>query len=186
MNKEEFRARQKQILTNFAQTTAKKKEDQILFEKLINSDLIKKAKTIGVTASMPIEIDTSKMIAALWDMGKEVYLAKAYPGKERRQDFLRYTCRSNLKRSKFGVLEVAGEAEINNELDLLIVPGLAFAANSHARLGFGGGYYDRFLAKHPKTFTVSLANSKMLFVEAKWPIEKTDIPVKQIISVKEK
>lgn len=184
MNKKEFRQKQKQILTNFAQTSEKKKEDQILFERIINSDIIRKSQTIGVTASMPIEIDTSKIVSALWDLGKQVYLAKAYPGKDRRQDFLRYTCNSALERSKFGVLEIAEDTEINNNLDLLIVPGLAFAADSHARLGFGGGYYDRFLAKHPKTHTVSLVNSKMLFKKAEWPLEATDIPVQEIITVK--
>ena len=70
---------------------------------------------------------------------------------------------------------------VNNHLDLVIVPGLAFALDSHVRLGFGGGYYDRFLAKYnPKT--VSLVNSQMQFQHAEWPVENTDIPVQTLIT----
>ena len=89
---------------------------------------------------------------------------------------------SKLVKSKFGVEEIAdGDAEVNNELDLVIVPGLAFALDSHVRLGFGGGYYDRFLAKYnPKT--VSLVSSPMQFASSEWPVEKTDIPIQTIVT----
>ena len=61
------------------------------------------------------------------------------------------------------------------------VPGLAFALDSHVRLGFGGGYYDRFLAKYnPKT--VSLVSSPMQFASSEWPVEKTDIPIQTIVT----
>lgn len=181
--KKEFRRRQRQILLQFAKTEQKQKEDKILFKKLINSSMIRDKQKIGVTASLPMEIDTSRIITALWGMDKQVYLPKAYPDKDHHQDFLRYTPHTKLIRSKFGVLEVADvTAEVNNNLDLLIVPGLAFAQNEHARLGFGGGYYDRFLARYETIETVSLANSKMLFKEAKWPVETTDVPIDIIIN----
>ncbi|WP_201738250.1 MULTISPECIES: 5-formyltetrahydrofolate cyclo-ligase [Lactobacillus] len=181
MKKTEMRKEQKQVLTTFADTPQKKKEDQAILRQLFTLDLIKKSQTIGVTSSLPIEIDTSEIIAQLWDLGKEVYLARANPDRAHTQDFLRYTYRSKLTKSKFGVEEVAGEAEIKNDLDLLIVPGLAFSQDNHARLGFGGGYYDRFLAKHP-TKTIALANSKMIFETATWPIEATDVAMDVIVT----
>lgn len=89
---------------------------------------------------------------------------------------------TKLKKSKFGVDEVANpDAKINNELDLIVVPGLAFALDSHARLGFGGGYYDRFLKKYP-TKTIALANSRMVFEHAQWPVENFDVPIQTIIT----
>ncbi|MCT6827930.1 MAG: 5-formyltetrahydrofolate cyclo-ligase, partial [Lactobacillus helsingborgensis] len=60
--------------------------------------------------------------------------------------------------------------------------GLAFALDSHQRLGFGGGYYDRFLAKHPQSKTVALVNSKMIFETASWQVEPTDIAIQTIIT----
>jgi len=116
-------------------------------------------------------------------LGKEVYLARANNDKEHTQDFVLYNYMTRVSRSKFGVEEVSDpHAKINNELDLLIVPGLAFAEDSHQRLGFGGGYYDRFLAKHTATKTVALANTKMIFSSAQWEIEATDIPIEMIIT----
>ena len=51
----------------------------------------------------------------------------------------------NLKEKKFGVMEPDFGEEIKyNEIDLVIVPGVAFDINGN-RIGFGKGYYDRFL-----------------------------------------
>lgn len=183
MKKKDFRQRQKQILRDFAGSAAKQEEDRLLFQQLLTSNLLQNVKTVGVTASLPLEIDTRPLIRYLWQKGKKVYLAKAHNDEARTQDFVRYRPETELKRSAFGVLEVADPmASINNEPDLLLVPGLAFAKKNGARLGFGGGYYDRFLAKHPAIKTVSLANSRMIFEEAQWPVAKTDIPVQIIIT----
>ncbi len=182
MKKAELRKEQINKLKEFANTKEKETEDSILLEKLMETDLIKNSQAIGVTASLPFEVDTSELIARLWEAGKKVYLAKARADQDHTLDFLRYTYMSKLVKSKFGVEEIAdGDTEVNNELDLVIVPGLAFALDSHVRLGFGGGYYDRFLAKYnPKT--VSLVSSPMQFASSEWPVEKTDIPIQTIVT----
>lgn len=181
MEKTEFRKRQKRLLKDFSLSKQKKQEDKLLMKNFIDSDLVKDSQTIGITSSLPMEVDTSKIIAWLWDAGKDVYLAKANP--DRSQDFLQYTYQSKLVKSSFGVEEIADkDAKVNNELDLVIVPGLAFAVDNHDRLGFGGGYYDRFLVKHPNSKTVALANSKMIYDTAQWPVEKTDIAIQTIIT----
>ena len=89
---------------------------------------------------------------------------------------------SKLVKSKFGVEEIADKsAKVNNELDLVIVPGLLFATDSHVRIGFGGGYYDRFLAKYnPRT--ISLVNTPMQTATSDWLVEKTDVPVQTIVT----
>lgn len=182
MKKSELRKIQIEKLKNFTKTEEKKIEDNILLEKLMTSDLIQNSQKIGITSSLPLEVDTSEIIAHLWDQGKDVYLAKAESDQDHTLNFLRYTYMSELTKSSFGVEEVADpDAEINNHLDLVIVPGLAFALDSHARLGYGGGYYDRFLAKYNPN-AVALVNSKMQFDTAQWSIEKTDIPIKTIVT----
>lgn len=182
MQKSELRKIQVEKLKEFAATKEKKVEDAALLEKFMTTDLVKKSQTIGVTASLPFEVDTSELIARLWELGKDVYLAKARNDKAHTLDFLHYTYMSKLVRSKFGVEEIADEdAKINNDLDLVIVPGLLFALDSHVRLGFGGGYYDRFLAKHSPA-TISLVNKPMQTAKADWPVEKTDIPVQTIVT----
>lgn len=182
MDKKELRKKQIERLKSFATQKEKAEEDVALLENLMTTDLWKNSQTVGITSSLPIEVDTSELIARLWDEGKDVYLARANNDKEHSQDFLQYTYRSKLGKSRFGVDEVIDQdAKINNELDLLIVPGLAFALDTHARLGFGGGYYDRFLAKYP-TPTAALVNSQMSFPTANWKIEATDVPIDVIIT----
>ncbi|EEJ72863.1 5-formyltetrahydrofolate cyclo-ligase [Lactobacillus ultunensis DSM 16047] len=182
MQKSELRKKQTAKLKEFANTKEKKTEDSILLEKLLETELVKNSQTIGITASLPFEVDTSELTARLWDAGKEVYLAKARNDQAHTLDFLHYTYMSKLQKSSFGVEEIAdADAAVKNELDLVIVPGLAFALDSHVRLGFGGGYYDRFLAKH-KCQTVSLVNTPMQFATSEWPIEKTDMPIQTIVT----
>lgn len=183
MNKKEIRQKQIKKLTTFAENIEKKTEDQELLTKLINSKILHGKESVGVTSSLSYEVDTSSLIAYLWDQGKDVYLARANEDSEHSQDFISYSYTTKLEKSKFGVEEIIDpEAKINNQLDLIIVPGLAFALDSHQRVGFGGGYYDRFLAEHLATTTVALANSQMIFETATWPVEQTDIPIQTIIT----
>lgn len=183
MNKKEQRQKQIEKLSAFADTEQKNIEDQVLLKKLISSKLLDQKQSVGITSSLSYEVDTSELIAQLWDQGKDVYLARANENDEHTQDFLSYGYMTKITKSKFGVEEVCDpNAKINNDLDLIIVPGLAFALDSHQRLGFGGGYYDRFLAKHQETTTVALANSQMIFDTAPWQIEKTDVAIQTIIT----
>ena len=182
MEKIDLRKKQIESLKEFADENQKKIEDKKLLDKFMSTNLWKNSQSIGITSSLPIEVDTSELIARLWDEGKDVYLARANNDPDHTQDFLEYTYMTKLKKSKFGVDEVANpDAKINNALDLIVVPGLAFALDSHARLGFGGGYYDRFLKKYP-TKTIALANSRMIFEHAQWPVENFDVPIQTIIT----
>ena len=64
------------------------------------------------------------------------------------------------------------------ELDLIIVPALAYDKEGY-RLGYGGGYYDRYLRGVP-VFTAGLARERLL--KEKLPREPHDVPVKYIIT----
>lgn len=178
MDKKDFRTEQKTKLTAFSASKEKKIEDQAILNLIKNSHILNNYQKIGVTYSLPLEVDTSNLISYLRKLNKEVYLVKVFS--KHQLHFLSYTTSSVLGKSAYGLNEVK-EGKINDDLDLYIVPGLAFDLSSHQRLGFGGGYYDRFLAKHHGA-TISLANSKMAFEKAKWPIEHHDLAIDTIVT----
>ena len=62
-----------------------------------------------------------------------------------------------------------------------MVPGLAFSPQ-HDRLGFGGGYYDRYLQDY-QGVTVALMDTARQVAVADWPVEPTDVRIKLLIGV---
>ncbi|QNQ80184.1 5-formyltetrahydrofolate cyclo-ligase [Lactobacillus sp. PV034] len=182
-DKKTFRKEQIESLTQFAKLPAKKAEDQILAKKLLQSQLMSRAQKVAITFSMPLEVDTAPMIKSLWQMGKEVYIPRVLP--HRQMEFTLYEPGTKLTKSKFGVFENWNEnVKVSSQIDLMVVPGLAFSLNNNERLGFGGGYYDRYLAQHDLE-TVALVNSKQVVPEALWPVESFDINLKHLILANE-
>ncbi|WP_102274565.1 5-formyltetrahydrofolate cyclo-ligase [Cytobacillus massiliigabonensis] len=151
---------------------------QLLFQ----DTLWKEANTIAVTISKSPEVDTYQIIRKAWEEGKRVVIPKCLP-RNKEMVFRTLTKFNQLESVYYGLLEpieaVTREVPAK-EIDLIIVPGLAFSKNGY-RIGFGGGYYDRYLAGFAGQ-TVSLAFTPQLVAEL--PIEEHDIPVNKIITVK--
>lgn len=140
------------------------------------------ARTIATTISGGFEVDTSGVIVAAVADGKDVVVPKTMP--HRQMAFLPFTSREALVKSDFGLLEPPYQPElVNNAPDLVVVPGLAYTRTSRYRLGFGGGYYDRFLAGYHGT-TVALALSVQIRPENAWPHDTFDVPLQHIITAK--
>ncbi|WP_059074467.1 5-formyltetrahydrofolate cyclo-ligase [Companilactobacillus pabuli] len=168
----------KRLSENQAQT---KTEGLELLKKLIELPEWKNAQSIATTVSSPMEVPTTPIIQAAQEAGKKVYLPKTMP--HRQMAFLPFTSSDDLVVSKFGIPEPEYNEELVNQTpDLVLVPGLAFAKDTNYRVGFGGGYYDRFLAKYPGK-TVTLVPSTMLFETADWEIDKYDIKIQKLILV---
>lgn len=171
--------RQQQIQKLKANQAKTKVEGAKLLKKLMATTEWKKAKSIATTVSSPIEVPTPIIVEAARKEGKKVYLPKTM--QHRQMAFLPFVSREDLITSKFGIPEpVYDEDLVNQEPDLVIVPGLAFAQDSNYRVGFGGGYYDRFLAQYSGA-TVALVPSAMHFDTADWEIEDHDIKIQKLI-----
>ncbi|MCM3692422.1 5-formyltetrahydrofolate cyclo-ligase [Neobacillus niacini] len=147
---------------------------------LYNHEDWKQAKVIGVTISKQPEVDTYQIIRKAWESGKEVVAPKCHP-KEKILTFHKITQFSQLESVFYGLLEPIIEKTIEvmpKDIDLLIVPGLAFTREGF-RLGFGGGYYDRYLPQYSGK-TISLAFDFQVIPQ--FTIEEHDIPVSIIIT----
>ncbi|MHA6251569.1 5-formyltetrahydrofolate cyclo-ligase [Oceanobacillus sp. CAU 1775] len=181
MNKKELRELGKEILLNIAA-----EEKQIITEKMVNelflSTLWKEAKTIGVTVSTGFEWDTTPIIERAWEEGKSVVVPKCIP-EIKRLDFYRLNSFNQLEDSFYNLREpnpaLTTKVE-KQEIELLIVPGLIFDKQGY-RVGFGGGYYDRFLTDFPNK-TVSVFYSEQLIDEV--PKASYDIAVQHLLTEK--
>jgi len=129
------------------------------------------ATRIAAFYPMGIELDLRPLFE---DQSKLWLLPKCLP--KRQMVFIRYEGDpAALVKSNFGLLEPIGEAE---EADLIIVPGLAWDQDGY-RIGFGGGYYDRYLAKFAGR-KLSLAFDFQLI--EKIPRETFDIAVDEVLT----
>lgn len=149
-------------------------------QQLFNTDEWIDASTIAVTVSKAPEVDTFQIIRKGWEQGKRIVVPKCEP-KSRKLNFRTLKRFSELETVYYGLLEpIVSETESvsPDEIDLVIVPGLAFSRDGY-RLGFGGGYYDRFLANYQGN-TMSLTFKDQIVPEV--PVESHDIPVRKIVS----
>ncbi|EWG08948.1 5-formyltetrahydrofolate cyclo-ligase [Cytobacillus firmus] len=138
------------------------------------------AKTIGITVSKAPETDTWQIIRRAWDEGKRVAVPKCMP-QSKQMVFRELKSFMDLESVYYGLWEPIPKKtdEVpSEEIDTLVVPGLAYRKNGF-RLGFGGGYYDRFL-EHYKGRTVSLAFEMQVI--SGFPVENHDKPVEMIIT----
>ena len=83
-----------------------------------------------------------------------------------------------LQKGAYGILEPPGGAACR-EIDMIVVPGAAFDACGN-RIGYGAGYYDRFLPQHPESVTVGLCYACCMVDDAAPSVY--DVPVQWIIT----
>ena len=109
------------------------------------------AKTILAYYSLPDEVDTRQLLDDLVAEGKTVLLPKVVD--DENMEIRRYTGRQDLREGILHLMEPVGEPfTAYEDIDIVVVPGLAFDAAGH-RLGRGRGYYDRFFTLHSLLFT---------------------------------
>ena len=179
MVKKEIRKKTIDILRNLSLEQKNEIEKKLRFQ-LFESDLWKQARIIGVTISGGFEWDTRTIIEKGWKQGKTIAVPKCYP-EEKRLEFYQFTTYEELEKVYYNLLEPkpVEQNRIQKELmDLIIVPGIVFDQNGY-RIGFGGGYYDRFLATY-EGITLSLLSKKQVI--DKFPSEPYDIPVKHLLT----
>jgi 5-formyltetrahydrofolate cyclo-ligase len=118
--------------------------------------LIAEKNCTVVHAYLPMgnEIDISSLIENLLMNNITVVVSKTL--KNRNLEHLILTSLDNLESGVYGTSHPKESVVFKGEIDLVVVPGLAFDTKNY-RLGYGGGYYDTFLAAYPTAFSVGAA-----------------------------
>lgn len=134
------------------------------------------AQRILAYADYNHEVMTGFIIEAAWKAGKEVAVPKVVG-----QDmvFYKLTDFSQLEKGYFGIPEPARGEIVQWEEAMMVMPGVAFDKDNH-RVGYGGGFYDRFLEKHPQVTRVAVAFDFQILPEV--PTEPTDISPQFIVT----
>ena len=126
------------IRANIHDKEAKSKQ---IINKIIKLDIYQKSKVVALYKSLDMEVNLDFLIDFSINNGKIVLLPKVIDNDIL---FIKYNKGDLLEKSKFKVLEPINNNQYNGVIPLVIVPGLAFDNNNN-RLGYGKGYYDRFL-----------------------------------------
>ena len=167
----------KQVLQEMKAISQEQKQfiDQTLTERLLQHLFYQEAKTIATYLSFPHEFQTHELIEQALRDGKKVLIPKTYP--KGRMDFVVYDPQQLVKTS-FGLLEPQGDLEVvdASQIDLIHVPGLAFTTEGY-RIGYGGGYYDRYL-EHFTGHTLSTIYPCQI---QDFSPENHDIPVQEVL-----
>lgn len=156
--------------------------DILIANQFLRSTSYTRSNVILTYSSTSIEVDTSIIIQTALDDGKRVACPRCIDG-TRLMNFYYINSLEDLLPGSFGVLEpIANEANLYTGADcpICIVPGLAFDHWGY-RLGYGKGYYDRFLADYGG-WTVGLCYGEC--IEYKLPHGRFDRPVDRLITEK--
>ena len=150
-----------------------------LTQRFLKLPAFQKAERILAYADYNHEVMTGYLIKKAWEMGKQVAVPKVV-GKD--MVFYRLKSFASLAPGYYGIPEPVEGEVADWEEALMIMPGVAFDRSFH-RVGYGGGFYDRFLEKHPDIIRAAVAFSFQLVPEV--PVEPTDIFPQYIVTENE-
>ena len=172
MNKEQLR----KIMIQKRKNILNKKEiSTIIVNKLMNLDIYKEARAIALYNSLSDEVDTSYLINESLKE-KIVLLPRIIDNK---LVFIIINKDTLYEKSKFGIIEPIGDI-YQGIIDLIIIPGLAFDSNLN-RLGFGMGYYDKYL-ENSNSYKIGLCFDEQIVDNV--VVEPHDIKMDMIITKK--
>ena len=175
MNKQELRAmiRQRKRAMTMEEICDK---SRALTEKFLATEQYRNAKSIYGYLPYNQEVRTEAILEQALRDGKTVAVPKVYG------DHMKFICLTELTAVEKGYSNIpepiADGPEAEDPQALVLMPGLAFDPAGH-RIGYGGGFYDKFLAAEPQHPTVALCYDFQVLPQLQ--TEEFDIPVDLVI-----
>ena len=159
---------QKRAMTPEQITTASEK----LVQMFLDTELYHRAKTIYGYLPYNQEVRTVPILEQALADGKKVAVPKVC-GEEMK--FIYMTDLTQVEAGYAGIPEPIADGPVGDDpTALVLMPGLAFTKNGQ-RMGYGGGFYDKFLSDEPNHPTIALCYDFQMFEDL--PTEEFDIPV---------
>ena len=140
------------------------------------SEAYRKAKTVYGYLPYNQEVRTVPMLEQALREGKRVAVPKIYGDTMK---FLYLDDLSRVEKNDMGIPEPIADTPVaDDKTALVLMPGLAFTKQGD-RMGYGGGFYDRFLAEEPDHPTLALCYDFQMVDSL--PTEEFDIPVDTVL-----
>lgn len=152
-----------------------KKLNKNIFDRILKILSKKNFNSIAMYYPFKKEVDLLKLMDVLKD--KDILFPKVF-GKE--MEFIKINSLNDFKKGKFGIMEPEGEF-YDKQIDIYLIPGLAFDKQLY-RLGYGGGYFDKYFAKHQRTLLIGVCFDFQIL--EKLPILNHDIKMDMIVTEK--
>ena len=159
--------------------SSRKEKSRAIFSRLKSLDEYKKARRIFIFVSMSSEVETLHWLDELLK-DKEVLIPATKKG-DPEMKMARLLSKDELVKNYWGLLELPEDlvpAREEKACDLIITPGLAFDRAGY-RLGYGGGFYDRFFSSH-EGFRLGVGFHEQLVENV--PHDALDLPVHAFLS----
>lgn len=156
--------------------------DELIYEKLIALEKYRNSKNIFCYVSMTGEVSTLKFLKKVLLDNKNLFIPLCL--NENIIEARQIKSIDELVVGKFGILEPPRNSlKINlEEIDFSVIPCISANKNGY-RLGYGGGYYDRFYKEKYIDNTFILCREQMIYEDI--PIEIHDIKFKHVLTEKE-
>lgn len=152
----------------------------LISERLLKKTWYADTQCLLVYAAIQSEVDLSVFCERAWKDGKELFFPKVF---DHDMEFYRIDRWDQLRRGTFSVMEPDMESHpdlyVKQSGSIMLVPGVAFSADGY-RIGYGGGYYDRYLAGNEELYTVGVCYTEQL--TAAFEPEKHDCRMKEIVT----
>lgn len=154
-----------------------KKADERIFRRVISLPEYGQADTVFCFVGTHTEIDTVPILKDAWKRGKRVCVPKCI-GKGM-MNACQISGMDDLQVGSYGILEPGEDAQVilPGEIDLALVPCLS-SSRDGKRLGYGGGYYDRYLSQVTALKAV-LCRSRMM--RESIPVDRYDVQMDMVI-----
>ena len=194
ISKENVRKKAVETRDSIDEESRQQKSEEIA-KKILEADWFKEADIVLSYHAFRSEVEVDTLNRAVLTQGKKLYLPKTYV-KEKQIRFFEITDLSKLKRGYQKIWEPTGEepefsfetVKEEQKKVLMIMPGTAYDARGY-RMGYGGGYYDRYLNAHEAewkmidfmTVFAAFSEQKMILI----PGERCDVKPDVIVTEKE-
>ena len=143
--KKEIRQQMRKIRREMPPKEAERK-DQAIYEKVISMEQYRKARTVVIYVSKELEVDTIRLIQKAWADDKQVAVPRCVENTRLMKMHL-ITAMDDLQQGAYGILEPKEELPVLEKTRdaICIVPAFCNDFRGY-RVGYGGGYYDRYLS----------------------------------------